>query len=155
MTSSARWRPVIAFVTVAFVLHWSWETFHSVAYVNTNVPLPQRFWHCLPMAIVDTAWSGAIVLLGLAAATTQRVRSAVWILPVVAGAISATAVERFAITTGRWTYNELMPIVPLVNVGLWPVVQMSVLPGLSLYVASRFAGRRSISAGALAALRRP
>lgn len=97
MTSSARWRPVIAFVAVAFVLHWSWETFHSVAYVNTNVPLPQRFWHCLPIAIVDTAWSGAIVLPGLAAATTLRVRSAVWILPVIAGAISATAVERFAI----------------------------------------------------------
>ena len=93
------------------------------------------------MAIVDTAWSGAIVLLGLAAATVRR-RSAMWVLLVATGAISATVVERFAIATGRWAYNELMPVLPLVNVGLWPVVQTSVLPVLTLYVTSRFANGR-------------
>jgi len=36
--------------------------------------------------------------------------------------------------TGRWTYNDLMPILPIVGVGVWPVLQMSLLPALALYL---------------------
>ncbi|HLG54253.1 MAG TPA: hypothetical protein VI485_02915 [Vicinamibacterales bacterium] len=131
-------RPTIAFVTIALVLHWTWETAHAVAYVNTDAPLVERFWHCLPMAIVDTAWSGAVVLAGYAASIALGLRPAMWIISATAGAVSAVIVERVAVETGRWTYNDLMPILPVVNVGLWPILQMSLLPPLAFYSATRF-----------------
>ena len=88
-------RFVIAFAAVAFVLHWGWETAHGRAYVETNLPLVQRFWHCFPMAVVDTAWSGAVVLLAAAVARTLRRPSSIWPAAAAAGALTAVAVERF------------------------------------------------------------
>jgi len=138
MIHLGRWkaprRLPIAFASLAVVLHWAWETAHGPAYVETNLQLAQRVWHCFPMAVLDTAWSGAIVLLAIAAARDLRRPSSMWLIAAAAGAVTAVAVERFALETGRWTYNELMPIVPLVNVGLWPLAQMLVLPPLTLHL---------------------
>lgn len=132
-----RWqarRLPLAFAALAVVLHWGWETAHGPAYVETDLRLAQRVWHCLPMAVLDTAWSGAIVLLATAVARVLWRPSSVWLITAGAGAVTAVAVERFALETGRWTYNELMPIVPFVNVGIWPLAQMVVLPPLTLYL---------------------
>ncbi len=130
-------RFVIAFAAVAFVLHWGWETAHGRAYVETNLPLVQRFWHCFPMAVVDTAWSGAVVLLAAAVARALRCPSSIWPAAAAAGALTAVAVERFALETSRWTYTDAMPIVAFAGVGVWPIAQMTVLPPLTLYLTTR------------------
>ncbi|MGE3509042.1 MAG: hypothetical protein AB7N65_09190 [Vicinamibacterales bacterium] len=58
------------------------------------------------------------------------------------GVTTAIVVERVALAGGRWTYNSLMPIIPIVHVGLWPVAQMAVLPVITLSFAS--GGRGSL-----------
>lgn len=126
-----------SFALAALVLHWSWEVGHGVAYVETNVPLVQRLWHCFPMAVVDMAWSGAIVALALLVVRATRHRVLGWTIAVAGGAVSAVIVERLAIDAGRWTYNTLMPLIPLVGAGLWPVLQMIVLPPLAYALARR------------------
>ena len=128
---------VLKCALIAAALHWGWETAHAVAYVETDLPFAERLWHCLPMAVVDAAWSGGLVLLGLAVARVVRRRGAAWACIVAGGAISALAVEAFALRTGRWTYNDLMPILPIAGVGIWPVLQMSLLPPLALYLTAR------------------
>jgi hypothetical protein len=133
-----RWRTAVAFAAAAFVLHWAWETAHGVAYVETDMPLLDRLWHCLPMAVVDTAWSGAVVLVGIIASRSLRRPWLTWAVGVAAGALTATWVEHAALQSGRWTYNARMPILPVIEVGLWPVLQMSLLPPLALLMAAKF-----------------
>lgn len=107
----------VRFALTALFLHWSWEIAHGVAYVETDVPFVQRLWHCVPMAVVDTAWSGAIVAFGLLVARATRHPVAACSLALAAGAVSAVVVERLALDAGRWTYNTRMPLIPLLGTG--------------------------------------
>lgn len=38
----------------------------------------------------------------------------------VLGAASAVAVERVALVAGRWSYNRLMPVLPVLAIGVCP-----------------------------------
>ncbi len=49
----------------------------------------------------------------------------------------AVVIERLALNFGRWQYGSDMPILLGLEVGLLPVVQMGVLPLLSVLLASR------------------
>lgn len=119
---------------VAFFLNWIWEATHAAAFVESTGPFLYRLRHCLPMAGTDALWT--LALWTSVAGAIQRPDSA-WRLPTVAaiGAVSAVAVERVALADGRWTYNALMPIVPIVDVGLWPVAQMTILPVITAWLA--------------------
>lgn len=44
------------------------------------------------------------------------------------GFVLALAVEKYALASGRWSYNSLMPIIPGLNVGLTPIFQMILFP---------------------------
>ena len=76
----------------------------------------------------------------------QRPDSA-WRLTTVAalGAVSAVVVERVALADGSWTYNALMPVVPIVDVGLWPVAQMTILPVITVWLARAWPTRQQAS----------
>jgi hypothetical protein len=53
------------------------------------------------------------------------------------GFVLAVIIEKYALTTGRWSYNSLMPIIPLINVGLTPVLQMILLPSLVIFFSEK------------------
>ena len=125
---------VLRVLAVAFLLNWIWEATHAAAYVESTGPFVYRLRHCLPMAGTDALWTMA--LWAIVPGANRRPDSA-WRLTTVAalGAVSAVAVERVALADGRWTYNALMPIVPIVDVGLWPVAQMAILPVITVWLA--------------------
>lgn len=54
------------------------------------------------------------------------------------GFIIAVAIEQNALLAGKWDYASTMPIIPWLNVGLVPIIQMTVLLPLSFYVAGLF-----------------
>lgn len=134
-------RPTFAtvrlFLAVSFLMHWGWETAHGVAYVETRLPLATRAWHCLPMAGIDTLWTAGLVATALALAGSVGSCRVPALLASVLGAATAILAERFALQYGRWTYNELMPLVPFAKVGLWPVLQMSILPPIAMAITRR------------------
>jgi hypothetical protein len=138
-------------LVVAFLLNWIWEATHAAAYVESTGPFLYRLRHCLPMAGTDALWT--LALWAIVPGSIRRPDSA-WRLTTVAalGAVSAIVLERVAIAEGRWTYNALMPIVPIVDVGLWPVAQMTVLPVITVWLARTRPTRRPRSgpAGRLA-----
>ncbi len=123
-------------LVVAFVLNWIWEATHAAAYVESTGPFLYRLRHCLPMAGTDALWT--LALWGLATGVCWRTdgRSPRLATLAVLGAVTAIVVEWAALAEGRWTYNALMPIVPVVNVGLWPVAQMTVLPVVTVVLAA-------------------
>ncbi len=51
------------------------------------------------------------------------------------GGACAVAYEWYSLATGRWSYNDRMPIVPVLAVGLWPVLQLMLLVPAALWVA--------------------
>jgi hypothetical protein len=126
---------VLRILAVAFVLNWIWEATHAAAYVESTGPFLYRLRHCLPMAGTDALWTLALWALASAPWWSEdgqvHGRAALAVL----GAATAIVVEWAALAQGKWTYNALMPIVPVVNVGLWPVAQMTVLPVITVVLA--------------------
>lgn len=59
------------------------------------------------------------------------------VLLVLLGFVWAAIIEKWALSTGRWQYTEAMPIVPFLQVGLVPVIQMILLPWVSFYLTKR------------------
>lgn len=64
------------------------------------------------------------------------------------GAAAAVAIEFGARASGRWSYTDQMPLIPIVQVGLVPVLQMLALPPLVFAAVARYGrallpGRRS------------
>jgi hypothetical protein len=129
-----------------------WEAAHAVAFAESQGTFAFRLWHCLPMAVTDAVWTA-----GLWAVTGGMWPSAPrWSAPRLAalagvGALTAVTLERVALATGRWTYNGLMPVIPLLDAGLWPVLQMSILPLVAVWLADRASprgpGRLTVPAG--------
>ena len=61
----------------------------------------------------------------------------------VLGLACAALVEHAALATGRWSYTESMPVVSVLGAGLWPLLQMTLLPPLTFVFARWWADRRS------------
>ena len=60
------------------------------------------------------------------------------LLLVVAGATGAILAEMLHLSTGSWRYSQRMPIVPVVKVGVSPVLQFMILPIFSYRISSYF-----------------
>ena len=60
------------------------------------------------------------------------------------GAATAIAIELHAISTDRWAYSRLMPVLPYAEVGLVPTVQMIILPYTNIRIAFRILRNRSL-----------
>lgn len=63
----------------------------------------------------------------------------------IAGGLIGIVIEWWALSTGRWRYAG-MPLLPIVNVGLLPVLQMAILP-TSLFAAYAFYRHRRGQSG--------
>lgn len=64
---------------------------------------------------------------------------AVWgyALMATVGVVIAVLIERHALATGRWAYTDWMPVLPVLDVGLVPVLQMLIVPAVVFRVAVR------------------
>lgn len=125
-------------VVVSFALHLVWEFFHVRLYTDYEhlTTLPIWLWATLGDALYTlgafalvSAFKGGHEWLG-------RVGMRDCLALVAVGFFLALFVEYKALAFGRWAYLPEMPIIPILNVGLTPVVQMSILLPLSVLVAS-------------------
>jgi hypothetical protein len=55
----------------------------------------------------------------------------------VLGLLFAIIFEQFAIGTGRWKYSELMPLFSVLNVGVVPLIQMTLLTPLIFFLTGK------------------
>ena len=133
---------------VAFSLNWVWEMAQGSAYVElVAMPPLQRLWRCTVASVGDGFFT--LGLYGVGALAAGRI---CWILPkswhayvclAILGAACAAANEWRALAFGLWTYNERMPIVPVLQVGLWPFLQLTFLVPLAVLLAASWAGKRT------------
>ena len=78
-----------------------------------------------------------------------RARWNSYVTAAVLGLAYAALVEHAALTSGRWSYSEHMPVLPWFGAGLWPLLQMTLLPPLAFLFARWWAQRREAKGGFL------
>jgi hypothetical protein len=144
MMPSKQWRRFRRFfaimVLTSFVLNEIWEMAQMSSYRETaGSSWISTLGLCTQAALGDVA-----IILGIYAAGALAAGDLFWGLrgrwniyatAVLLGLAYAALVEHEALAAGRWSYTERMPIVNLLGAGLWPLLQMMVLPPLSFYLA--------------------
>lgn len=65
----------------------------------------------------------------------KREKAISYVIVFLIGFILAIIIEKYALLTGRWAYNESMPIIPYFNVGLTPVLQLAIIAPFSVFLA--------------------
>ena len=131
----------------AFGLNWLWEMAQMPAYAE----MAGRLWRdtalrCMQATLGDVAITFGIYGVGALAARQLRWgttgRWNIYATAALLGGACATAIEWRALASGRWSYTDSMSIVPVVGVGLWPLLQLTLLVPLALALARWWAGRR-------------
>jgi hypothetical protein len=148
--SCASWRQLVRFFTImvltSFVLNEIWEMLQMPAYAETS----GNSWTGTLALCTQAALGDVAIILGIYAAGALAAGDLFWGLrgrwniyatAALLGLAYAVLVEHAALTAGRWSYTDRMPIVGLLGAGLWPLLQMTVLPPLSFFLARWWAGR--------------
>ncbi|MBI2004624.1 hypothetical protein HYS79_00495 [Patescibacteria group bacterium] len=133
-------KQIIFLSLIAFVLHVVWE--------NMQAPLYQgyaSFSLHFPICVVGTIGDVAVTLfVYFIVALLKNDRN--WISTLnkkdfavfaVIGFLIAVGIEWRALLFERWAYAEGMPIIPYLKVGLTPILQMTFLLPLSMYLTKK------------------
>src|SRR3989338_11150690 len=107
---------------LAFSLNLIWENLHSYLYVHYQGGKITE-WILLKAALFDAIFT---TLLAVIFIPVGYFKNRLW-WSLVIGIIFAVILERFALSTGRWAYNDLMPIIPLIKTGLTPTLQLGLI----------------------------
>ena len=133
-------RLFIATFLVGVAFDFVWEVGQSPLFA----PMGGWFlgtWRCFVASLAD-----GVIVLAIAAAGSLLFRRFDWFVRPgltgyafmgAVGAALAVGIEVGALATGRWSYADRMPLIPVVQVGLAPVLQMLVLPPLVFAAVAR------------------
>ena len=126
--------------------NYLWEASQAFLFVGM-VSIRAIWWHCFVAALGDGLALLAIHLAGWI--VFQRVD---WFIPagraetglmLGMGFAVAVVIEWFALhMLQRWAYTDQMPIIPGLEIGLTPVLQMLVLPPLTFWMVGRWCNLR-------------
>lgn len=132
-------RLIVWIALISFVFHFFWENLHASLYDEYDYFMKSIYF--LACTLGDVMLT--CIIYGLVAAV---LKDRFWIrnfnfmtLPVViimTGVVSFIA-EWVAIELDFWSYNEKIPIVPLLGVGLSPFLAVVINPTLSFLLASK------------------
>lgn len=125
---------------IGFLTNLVWENAQAFLYEGYTGFLA-HFMICLVAAVVD-----ALVILLLYFFIAIIYRDIYWIqrwnwkpilLLIVLSGMIAIVFEKWALSRNEWNYTNAMPVVPLLHVGLLPLLQLMVLPVLTFYITSK------------------
>jgi len=127
-------------VTVlAFLLNFAWELSHCPLYKGCGYD----FAHVTFLALASLADAILAVLLYFGFALVYR--NGMWACPLTArrgfwlmvvGGTGAIVSEVAHLSAGNWAYTAGMPLIPIIGVGVTPVLQFTVLPVLIYSLSS-------------------
>ena len=102
-------------------------------------------WRCFVASIGD-----GVMVLAIFAAGALMHRRVIWFgrwlagslaFTVLLGALIGAAVEWWGLSTGRWNYDDTMPRVPGLDLGIVPIAQIALLAPLTFWIATRWLNR--------------
>lgn len=116
---------------VSFVFNWIWEVVHGPLYQDFEYDLV-HIGICGLASVADMLMVYLLLFgFGLIYRNVYWIRKLsashiFWLI--VAGFLGANLSEWRHIWTGSWAYTDAMPLVPVINTGLSPVMQFTFLP---------------------------
>jgi hypothetical protein len=132
----------------AFALNWLWEVAQMPAYAETA----ERSWRESVLTCTIATVGDALITLaiyGVGALASARLRWGleggwnVYATVALLGGACAVAIEWRALAFGHWSYSDRMPVVLLLDIGLWPLLQLTLLVPAALWIAARWTPRGS------------
>lgn len=137
----------IVFLSIAsFVFNFVWEWIQCDLFFH-------RETRAVPLSMVTAAFGDVLltfVIIGLALFVGDRPRyslkklatlKGLFLIEIFAFAVAAV-IEKFALATNRWSYTDLNPMIPLLDISLIPILQMMLLTPAVVY-GSLLAFRRT------------
>lgn len=140
--SVGQWRRYFTTATaVAFVTNWIWEMAHMRAYRELeSEPWSETLAGCTGAALGDVLLTWIPFAIGAIVSRNARWAWAggakIYFALAAMGFATAIIGEHVALRSGEWSYNERMPIIPGLDVGVWPALQLTLLIPLSFGVAN-------------------
>ncbi len=124
-------------VIVSFIMHFVWEYFHYGMYTgyeewSGETPV---YWLATAGDVLYTL--GAFALVSAIKKSYAWVSSATladYFMLVSLGCLVAIIIEYKGLALERWEYRAEMPIIPILGVGLSPVLQMAILLPATFFV---------------------
>lgn len=133
-------RTLLIIAGISFLINAIWE--------NAQAPLYQgysNFWQHLP--ICWTASLGDVLIILILYFVLAAInRNMFWIakisrvdivIVVALGSLIGIGIEKWSLINQRWQYGSAMPLIPYIEVGLLPVLQMILLPLLTYYISGK------------------
>lgn len=106
----------------SFLLNLVWENLHSYLYVHyQSGPITQVV--LLRATFFDAVFITLLAILFIRIAYFQKRK---W-FALIFGFLAAVFIEIYALKSNRWAYDSLMPIIPFLNIGLTPSIQLGIL----------------------------
>lgn len=118
--------------SIAFILNLIWENLHSLLYDNYMGGEITQFI-LLRATLADAIM---ITLVALPFLFFSSLKKQSWVM-IPALFLISIFIEYYALKTGRWAYNSLMPLVPFLSVGLSPAIQLGLLGYISFKTEER------------------
>ncbi len=107
-------------------MHWNWQSTIFCAFASlADTLMVLLLYNIFALVNKDVKW-------------VLSITSSKFILLSAIGGIGAILAELRHLRAGSWSYTELMPIIPFVNVGLVPVLQFMFLPIIIFRLTARF-----------------
>lgn len=114
---------------IAFGLNLIWENLHAVLYIHYQGGEITR------LVLLRAAFIDALMILGIVFLWSLLPKRFKWQwLVVAAGVVVAVVLERWALGAGRWAYKDTMWIIPILNTGITPTIQLGITGFLALRV---------------------
>lgn len=135
--------PEISLCFLAFFLNFFWEVLHTYFYEFKESPFSTLLYGWLHCTLGDV-----IITLGAFWLVSLISRNRRWFLSpnrlyliafVLAGVAYTFFSERANVHIFKsWEYNELMPMIPLTEIGLTPILQWIIIPSLTVSIVRHY-----------------
>ena len=121
----------------AFGLNWVWEVAQMFAYqTELNKGWVKALLACTGASVIDAIVTVAIY--GLLARLIKPNQAMFYLGAAILGALCAVGFEWFAVYFNLWSYSEQMIVLPIINVGLLPFVQLTLLVPSAIWLTKKF-----------------
>ena len=137
---------VRAYLGVTAVANLMWEAFHLPLYtIWTSGSLQEQAFAVLHCTVGDVlialaALAVALITVGTKVWPVEHHRPVLLVALVVGVAYTVFSEWYNIVVRANWAYSSLMPVVPLINTGLSPLLQWLVIPIAAFHTARRAGG---------------
>lgn len=135
----------VKWAIIAFALNWIWEIAQMSAYRTVYASTLESLIFCTLATVIDVVIILAIYGVAAFLFRRQQYDWRFYLTAALLGAISAILFEKVAFAFDLWSYNERMPVVPIIKTGLFPFVQLTTLAPLTIWLATKLSKRRGNS----------